>query len=287
MRAGSWPTAATTVVGVIGNPVAHSLSPLLHNSAFAALDLDWISVGFPLAEGATAAAVMSMRDLGIAGLSVTMPHKSAMARLVDQLDPVARRLGAVNCCVRRDSSVIGSNTDGEGFLEALRRATGFTPQGRSCVVMGAGGAARAVILALAESGAAKVVVVARQPSRAQAAATLAGDAGEVVPAGSGSVAAHVEDAELCVNATPVGMAGSPAQRDKPLISPEILKPGQVAVDLVYHPRLTPWLAAAKERGARTVNGLGMLVHQAAAQLQLWTGQEIPVQAMWRAAERHA
>ncbi len=279
---GRWPSAATTVVGVIGDPVDHSLSPLLHNTAFGSLGLDWVSVGFRVPPGATRSAAAAVRDLGLAGLSVTMPHKSAMAELVDELDPVARRLGAVNCCVRRGSDVIGINTDGSGFLESLRRSSGIEPRGRTCLVAGAGGAARAVVLALAEAGAARIAVVARDRARAAATAELAGAAG---------IAATVEEAarlagsaDLVVNATPVGMLGGPAEGEPALVPADLLGADQVVSDLVYHPRVTPWLAEAERRGARVSGGLGMLVHQAAVQLERWTGMAVPVEAMWRAAE---
>jgi shikimate dehydrogenase len=273
-----WPSAATTVVGVIGEPLAHSLSPLLHNTAFRALALDWVSVGFPVVRGQAGAAVQAMRALRIAGLSVTMPHKSEVVAHVDELDQVAQRLGAVNCCTLRSGRVVGSNTDGQGFLAALARGAKFDPAGRDGAILGGGGAARAVALALRHAGARSVVVVNRDPARAAATAAMAAPVGRV-GAPDEAVAA-----ELVVNATPVGMAGSDAEGGRPLVPGERLGPGQVVVDLVYHPRATPWLQAAADTGATTLDGLGMLVHQAALQLEGWTGQPAPVEAMWRAAD---
>ncbi|MGA2522171.1 MAG: shikimate dehydrogenase, partial [Acidimicrobiales bacterium] len=169
------------MVGVIGDPIAHSLSPLLHNAAFDALGLDWVSVAFPVPAGHADAALVGMRALGIAGLSVTMPHKEQAYRSVDDTTDVARRLQAVNCVTRRpeDGALVGDSTDGEGFLAALRRGAGFDPAGRRCLVMGAGGAARAIVLALAQAGATEVAVVNRSADRAEAAAALAGAAGRV------------------------------------------------------------------------------------------------------------
>lgn len=279
MSARPGPSAATTVVGVIGDPVAHSLSPLLHNTAFAALGLDWVSVGFLVPAGQAAAALAGMRALGIAGLSVTMPHKDAAWALVDERTEAAQRLGAVNCVCRRGARLVGENTDGEGLVESLAHGAGFSPAGARCVVIGAGGAARAVVLALAGAGAGEVVVVNRTAARAEAAAALAGPVGRV------GTAADVPGAALVVQATPVGLAGSAAEHQVPPVDPSVLGAGQLAVDLVYHPRVTPWLAAAGERGARTLGGLGMLVHQAARQVEAWTGQAPPVHEMWRAAER--
>ncbi len=268
------------MVGVIGSPIAHSLSPLLHNTAFAELGLNWISLAFEVAPGRAAAALEGMRALGLAGLSVTMPHKADVAAAVDECSDVAARLGAVNCVLNRSGTLHGTNTDGAGFIASLDRGAAFDPVGRRCLVIGAGGAARAVVLALAESGAAEVAVVNRTPARAAEVAALAGSRGRV----SASDEADVAQADLVVNATPVGMAGrgaGPGDEDW-LVAPGLLHHGQVVADLVYAPRPTRWLAAAADAGATTVDGLGMLVHQAAAQLELWTGMDPPVDAMWRA-----
>jgi shikimate dehydrogenase len=286
-RADAGPEAR--LVGVIGSPIAHSLSPLLHNAAFAELGLTgtWHSLAFEVAPGHAADALDAMRRADISGLSVTMPHKAAVAALVDECADVARRLDAVNCIVQRDGRLLGTNTDGEGFVASLARGAAFTPEGKWCLVIGAGGAARAVVLALAERGASEVAVLNRTPERAATAAALAGPAGLVVPAGGTALAEAAGAADLVVNATPVGMVGAPPRggdTDDWLVSPRLLHAGQVAADLVYAPRPTPWLVDAAAAGARAVDGLGMLVYQAAAQLALWTGVEAPVEAMWQAAE---
>jgi shikimate dehydrogenase len=267
-------SAATRVVGVMGHPVAHSLSPRLHNAAFAELGLDWVSVGFPVAAGQAATALAGARALGIAGLSVTMPHKEDVAASVGSCSPTAARLGAVNCVVDDGDGWHGDNTDGAGLLAALARSEGFAPDGARCLVVGAGGAARAVIAALGDAGAAEVVVVNRTAARAEVAAALAGPAGRV-----GTVD-DLPGCALVVNATPAGMAGVVDGPDRWPVDPDLLGPGQLVVDLVYHPPVTPWLAAAAGRGARTANGLGMLVHQAALQVERWTGATAPVEAMW-------
>jgi shikimate dehydrogenase len=271
---------STRVAGVIGDPVEHSLSPVLHNAAFAALGLDWVYVAFPVATGQVGAAVAGMRALGVAGLSVTMPHKAAAAAQMDELSPTAARLGAVNTVIRRGSVLVGESTDGAGLLAALLADHRWAPAGRRCVVLGNGGAARAVILALADAGAAAVAVVARRPEAADAAAALAGRAGQAA-----SIDA-VAGADLIVNATSVGMTGSGSGSDPDLplrLDPSRLGPGQVVVDLIYAPLETPLLAAARGAGARVANGLGTLIHQAALQSRLWTGVDPPLDVMTAAA----
>jgi shikimate dehydrogenase len=206
-----------------------------------------------------------------------MPHKDAVAGLVDRRTPLADRLGAVNCVVNGADGLVGDNTDGAGLVAALRRGGEFDPAGRRCLVIGAGGAARAAIAALADAKADEVVVVNRSADRSASAAALAGAVGRV------GVAADATRCDLVVNATPLGMdvARGAGPGEWPL-DPTLLVPGQRVVDLVYHPPLTPWLEAARARGASVANGVGMLVHQAALQLTLWTGLEAPVDAMWRA-----
>jgi len=258
------------VAAVIGSPIRHSVSPVIHNAAFRALDLDWVFTAFEVAPGRGAAAVDGARDLGVAGLSVTMPHKADVVRAMDRLTPAAELLGAVNTVVRRGTrELVGENTDGAGFLDAVRADEGFDPAGRRCLIVGAGGAARAVVLALAGAGAAEIVVANRTPARAEEAAALAPG---VARAGSTDEADGVD---LIVNATPQGMAG-----DQSLPVPAAaLGPGQLVVDLVYHPALTPLVEAAKERGAAAANGLGMLIHQAAHAFRLWTGEDPPLEVM--------
>jgi shikimate dehydrogenase len=285
-------TGATRLAAVIGEPVRHSLSPVLHNAAFAALELDWVYVALPVRAGDAGRAVAGMGALGIEGLNVTMPHKAAAAAAVDRCSPTAARLGAVNTVVRSADGLLGESTDGEGFVTALRVDEGFDPAGARCLVVGAGGAARAVVLALAEAGAAEVVVVARRAAAAAAAAALAGPAGRV------GTAEQADGCGLVVNATPLGMdavvvelpgGGTPSAVDPPVapaglpVPAACLGPGQVVADLVYQPIRTPFVEAARARGAVAVNGLGMLIHQAALSFRLWTGEDPPLEVLSAAA----
>lgn len=270
------PTGATRVAAVIGDPVRHSLSPAIHNAAFAATGLDWVYVAFPVAAGAAADAVAAMRTLDLGGLSVTMPHKADVARHLDRLHPDAAALGAVNCVAREGDELVGHTTDGDGFVDALRADPGIDPSGSRAVVLGAGGAARAVVLALLRAGAAEVVVVNRSPDPAARAAALAGPRGRV------GEPAEVAGADLVVNATPVGMLGGPPGVPA---GAEHVRAGQVVADLVYHPRRTALLDLAAARGATPVDGVGMLVHQAARAFTLWTGTAAPVDVMTAAVAR--
>jgi shikimate dehydrogenase len=273
-------TGYTRLAGLIGWPVRHSLSPTILNAAFAAAGLDWVFLAFEVPPDQGAAAVEGMRGLGLSGLTVTMPHKVVAAAAVDVRTPVAEALDAVNCVFWDDDRLVGDNTDGPGFVDALRLDHGVDVAGRHCVVIGAGGAGRAVAYALAHAGADDVAVVNRSPDPARRAADLAAPVGRV-----GAVA-DIAAADVVVNATSIGMAGANAGADAapslPL-DPDLLHAGQVVVDVVYHPFVTPLLAAATERGAQTVPGLGMLVHQAAHAFRRWTDVDPPVAAMASAA----
>ena len=268
-------TGHTQLAAVIGSPVRHSISPAIHNAAFAALDLDWVYVAFDVREGATQQALDAVRALGIRGLSVTMPHKTAVADAVDELTDAARALRAVNCVVNRDGWLVGDNTDGAGFVDAFRHDTGGDLAGRRCGVIGGGGAARAVVRAIAVAGAAEVIVVNRSAPAAAVAADLAGPCGRV---------GTIDDLSRCdvvINATPLGMAG-PSAASVPMAG-DLLQPGQILVDLVYNPLETVLIRNAKEQGKKVIPGVKMFIEQAVKQFELWTGETAPRSAMETAA----
>jgi shikimate dehydrogenase len=229
----------TRVVGVIGDPVTHSLSPTLHNAAFEALGLDWVYVAFPVPRGRGADAVAAVPALGLAGLNVTMPHKEDVAGACHELTADAAALRSVNTVVALpDGRTLGDSTDGPGFLDALAdEAIGVA--GQPVLVVGAGGAARAIVLALGRAGAA-VTVAARRPDATEAAAALAPGA-RALPIG----AVDPSGFAVVVNATPLGMSGG----DPLPVDPESLHGDQAVVDLVYHPADTPLLTAARAQGA--------------------------------------
>jgi shikimate dehydrogenase len=267
-------TGATRAVGIIGDPVGHSRSPAMHNAAFDALGLDWVYVAFPVARGHGAAAVRAVTTLGLAGLNVTMPHKADAAAACDDLAPEAAALGAVNTVVNANGTLAGHSTDGDGFLRAVEDE-GVKVAGLGVLVIGAGGAARAIAHALGRVGA-HVTVAARRPDAARSAASLAPD-GDAV----GFDGIIVEGFDLIVNATPLGMDG-----EAPPFDVAKLHPGQFVYDAVY-PVETPLLREARARGVRATGGLGMLVHQGALSFSLWTGVAPPLEVMWAAASADA
>jgi shikimate dehydrogenase len=262
------------VAAVIGSPVGHSLSSAIHRAAFASSGLDWSYVAFEVAPGRADAALDAMRVLGIAGFSVTTPHKEQVADHVDALAPSAAPLRSVNTVVREaDGSLTGHSTDGDGFVAALV-AEGFDVAARRVLVLGAGAAARSVVSALGRAGAAAIVVANRTPDRAAPVVALASTARP-----AGDLGVEIAAAELIVNATSVGFGTDESPLDG---WPGLLEPRHAVADLVYHPLQTPLLRAAAGAGARTFDGLGMLVHQAARQQELWTGR-YPDVAVMRAA----
>jgi shikimate dehydrogenase len=266
---------AARTLGIIGWPVRHSLSPTIHNAAFAALDLDWVFVPLPVAPGGAGDALVGLRALGFAGANVTMPHKTDVADAADSLTDDSRRLRAVNTLVVREDGIDGHNTDAPGFERFIRRDAGFDPAGRTALIYGAGGAARACALALAHAGAERITVVARDPSRTPELRSVCdGLAVELVTTGFEDASSHPSD--VVVNATPLGADGE----ELPLPT---LTEGTLVVDLLYHPAVTPLQSSARARGATAFGGLGLLLHQAALSFELWTGQPAPLDVMSAAA----
>jgi shikimate dehydrogenase len=269
----------TQIVGIIGDPVAHSLSPAMHNAAFRALKLDYVYVTFHVRHDDVRQALGGIRALGIAGVNVTVPHKERVIRWLDSVSPTARRAGAVNTIVHRNGQLHGDNTDIAGFLEALRDAK-FQLRHRRALVIGAGGVARAVLTALAQGQAAAVTVANRTVPRARRLARVFRS--KTLQATAASLAA-LQDRELLaavdliVNATSVGLHG---ERFFPLAY-AATRPSCLFVDLIYRER-TDFLIRAEHAGRRVLDGRGMLLHQGAAAFRLWTGHAAPV-AVMRAA----
>ena len=284
----SSPTSGTVLSGttrlacVLGSPVRHSLSPAIHNAAFSARGIDAVYLAFEIDAEAMAPTVRALQSIGFLGASVTMPHKEIAHTLCDEVGPTARRLGSLNTLVARpDGSLYGESTDGDGCVGALRGA-GARLDGAAAVVVGAGATARACILALADSNVADIAIVNRTRQRAESAALLDPDRSRVVDAADESaVRGAVGRADIVVHTTPAGMGGDTSHA----FDLGALRAGQFVLDAVYQPLDTPVLRAARAAGAVVVDGLSMLIHQAARQQELWTGH-VPDVAVMRAAAEH-
>jgi shikimate dehydrogenase len=258
-------TGKARVAGVLGWPVGHSKSPRLHGHWLERYRIDGAYIPLPVAPEHFVAALRALARLGFAGANVTLPHKEAALAAVDRADALARRIGAVNTVVvAPDGTLDGSNTD--GFIENLRQnASGFDASFGPAVVLGAGGAARAVVAALADAGAPEIRVVNRSALRAERLIEALGGPCRLVP--WAERAAALDGAALLVNATTLGMTGQ-AALDLPL---DRLPTGAVVNDIVYVPLETALLAAARRRGNKTVDGIGMLLHQARPGFRAWFG----------------
>jgi shikimate dehydrogenase len=274
------PDAKTRTYAILGHPVGHSLSPALHNAAFAELGIDAVYVAHDVEEAQLAGALRGIRALHYGGLSITIPHKVAALSLVDELDPIAQRIGCINTIVDREGRLFGTNSDGLGALGALRRA-GSDP-GNSCVVvLGSGGAARAISLTIAsEAPPQRLVLLGVVPDEL---ARLGADIAhlgttEVItaPLDRTHLATHLPSAQLLLHATPVGMSPN---TEATVVPAGLLHEGLTVFDAVYTPRRTRLLRDAEACGARIVEGLEMFLGQAEVQFRLFTGKEPPTELM--------
>lgn len=274
----------TAVLGVLGHPVGHSLSPRMHNAALRAQGVDMVYLAFDVLPEALPDAVAGLRSLGFRGVNVTVPHKEAMVALVDEVEEGARRIGAVNTVVNDDGRLTGYNTDKMGFAAALRGVRPDGVAGLTCFVAGAGGAARAVLAALQEQNAGRILVWNRTAERAQALCRLASAWGSspCIPVSDAERAAAAAGADLLVNSTSVGLTSSIKE---PAIPVDNLGSNHVVVDLVYGSGPTALVREARVRGATAIDGKEMLVMQAAGSYELWTGRRAPVDVMWNSIDR--
>lgn len=270
----------TRILGIFGDPVSHSLSPLMQNHALEAAGIDGVFVPFHVLPEHLGQAVAGIRALDLLGVNVTVPHKEAVCAYLDDIDPVARQIGAVNTIVNRNGRLCGYNTDGLGFLSSLRQDLGLHPKGLRIVLLGAGGACRAALVALCQAGAAQVTLANRTPERAE---WLAAEFGQVF--GGITIAASsletdalrraLAEADLVVNTSAAGLKGEAFPG-----FPWAAVPARSAFyDMVYGPGLTPWLTEAQRRGHPVAGGLGMLAGQGEEAFYLWTGKRPPFGAM--------
>lgn len=261
------PDAKTVLHAVFGHPVGHSLSPSMHNRAFAELGLNCVYFAFDVTD--IGAAMQAVRTLSVRGASVTIPHKLAVMEHLDEVDETARKMGAVNTVINDGGRLYGKNTDGLGAIMALEEKISLA--GKSLLLLGSGGAARAVAHAAKTAGA--KVSIAHRPEDAKEAETLAGEVDAKVLLLS---EASGEPCDVAVNATPLGMA---PKVDATPVRGDFFRPGMVVMDVVYNPLETRFLREARAAGCETVDGAAMFVYQGAAQFELWTGRKAPYELM--------
>jgi shikimate dehydrogenase len=266
------------VLGIIGHPIAHSLSPLMHNFAAKALGLNYVYVAFDVPPDSLRAAVAAIRALGIAGVNVTVPHKEKVIQALDGLEEDAAVIGAVNTITLADGRLVGANTDGIGFIRALK-AAGVQPAGKKAVVIGAGGSSRAIGVSLWRAGVEGITVVNRSEPGGKRLARQLSSFGRTAFRLSSSAEARdaVAAADIVVQTTPVGMKKADPL---PMADPPFRK-GQLVYDIIYAPVETQFLKAAKKAGAYTMNGLSMLVYQGSESFKRWTGHRFPEEKVLR------
>lgn len=273
-------TGVTRILGVLGDPIGHTSSPAMHNAAIAAMGLDYAYVAFHVRPDALGSAIEGMRALQIAGLNVTVPHKQGVMAHLDEVSDEAVAIGAVNTVVNRQGRLVGYNTDAFGILESLKRDGGLERLPAQVALLGAGGAARAILYALLErEEVEQILLLNRTRSKAE---SLAGDldrSGRVCVGQMDSSA--VAEVDLLINSTSVGMY--PHEEGSPLADPSVLHANMLVADIVYKPLKTRLMKQAEAAGARAINGLGMLAWQGARSFELWTGSAPPVDVMTAAA----
>ena len=276
---------STRCFAVLGHPIGHSLSPIMHNAAFATLGLDAVYLAFDVTPERLPMLLPALQELGFGGVNLTIPLKEAAYRFLSDLDESAQLLGAVNTVAFRSSGPVGHNTDGYGFLQSVSESFGGAIAGRSVFILGAGGAGRAIALTCAKAGALSLAVA---DLNSDLCGTVRRDAARVepslsvqVPTTPDEVAAEARAADIIVQATPVGMR----KDDASPLPPQVFRPDQWALDLVYQHIETAFLRAARTAGARTATGLGMLLHQGARALEIWTDRSPPLAEMRTALEK--
>ena len=274
---------ATKIVGLIGYPIEHTLSPVMHNRAFEYLDLNYVYLAFPVRESNLKEALKGLSALGMVGVNVTLPYKEKVCEYLDEVTKEAKLTRAVNTIQVKGNSLIGHNTDGKGFVISLTQRTGINLEGKRVVIIGAGGGSRAVSIQLAQEGVARIILSDTIFDKARKLTTHLKKnipQAEVSAARKEGLERAIKEADILINATPVGM-----RPDDPLpINPKLLHPNLLVYDLIYNPPQTKLLTEAKKAGAKTLNGMGMLLHQGALAFTIWTGREAPIEVMAQTLE---
>jgi len=272
---------STQIVGVFGSPIAHTASPAMHNAALAAVKLNWCYLAFHVEPQNLRSALTGIRDLNCRGVNLTVPHKILALDIVDEVDADARKLGAVNTVVVKEGKLIGFNTDGYGFARGIKEDFDMTLKGKRVLILGAGGAGRAIAIQCTLDGATKVIVANRTPAKiAPIANEIAGTPTkfEAIGLDAESIQRVVTEVDLLVNATSVGL--QPA--DSLGLPAGMFSPGLAVYDTIYRPAETQLLRQATDAGAKVSNGLSMLLHQGAKAFEIWTGRKAPLAVMRRA-----
>ena len=273
----------TRLYGIFGYPVEHTFSPGMHNAAFRKLGMDACYVSFGVRPEDLGEAAKALIPLGLCGLNVTVPHKEKVIAYLDELSEEAKLIGAVNTIEIKDRKLIGHNTDGRGFLRSLRDNAGFNPKGKKILMIGSGGAARAVGFSLALSGAKKIALLDLDAPKAKKLATDIGEktgTGVEVVAGE-SIAAYAAGADCLINATPLGLK----KTDSLPFAADHIRKNHLVCDLVYNPAETGFLKAAKAQGAKSLPGIGMLLYQGVIAFEIWTNKKAPISVMKNALSR--
>lgn len=277
-------TGQTKIVGIIGAPIKHSRSPQIHNAAIAALGLDYVYVPFHVQPDNLGAAIEGFKAINVVGINVTIPHKQDVIPYLDEISTEATLIGAVNTLIFKEGAIAGENTDAPGFLQAMQEEGFKVPQGGTAVVIGAGGSARAIVVALVLAGVQTICITNRTVSRAVALATNLSEKTGASIYGIGlddpKLPSTVGTSQLIVNTAATSMDVSHPL----LIDPEWLEPQSIVYDIVYTPPETRLLQAAAEKDCHTIGGLGMLVHQGAIAFEKWTGVNPPVETMRQVLE---
>lgn len=274
---------STKLVGVFGWPITHTASPAMHNAAFEALEMNWTYLAFPVDPQHLRSALHGARDMGLVGLNLTVPHKILALDLVDEIDPQARKLGALNTICIENNRLRGFNTDGYGFSKAIKEEFNLSLKGKRVLVLGAGGAGRTIAIQSGLDGAAKVFIANRTPAKIEPIARELAHAKvecHTLALKSKDIAKIAPEIDLLVNATSVGLAPG----DSLGLEPAVFSPKLFVYDTVYRPAETELLRVAAEAGAKVANGLSMLLHQGAKAFEIWTKRKAPTAVMRRALQ---
>lgn len=274
----------TKILGIFGYPVSHSISPAMHNAAIKALGLDMVYISVEVKPSELKQAVALIKEIGMTGVNITIPHKEAVIRFLDEVSEEARLIGAVNTIVNKNGRLIGHNTDGYGYISSLKQEMHFNPKGKNIVILGAGGAARGILAALAKKGPKTITVANRTVARGVSLAKafkkkFPSVKFEAIDLDKNILKAYFQDANLLINTTSVGMK----QRKALQIPLEALPKTAVVSDIVYNPLQTLLLKKANGLKLAAHGGLGMLIHQGARSFKLWTGHNAPIDIMTKAA----